>query len=138
MLCCILSSSIIRRGKDFVALGLKTSIFCKSPHQRHLEMIDNQRTVVECFSGIDILHSTYRIVAHDLEVFGKIFEMLDSNDFHNLHVLVNHICLSRHAIYCLRFLADSLSISLLLTQHIACFRNPDMFGEKWCMPWTEL
>lgn len=48
-----------------------------------------QKSLIELLSEVDILHSTYRIVEHDLEMFGKEVEMFDSNIGHQMISFLN-------------------------------------------------
>lgn len=65
-----------------------------------IEMVDYQRAMVQCFSGVDVLHSKYRIVEHDLEAFGKEAEMLDSSIWHNVDACLNHDYFKRFVKFC--------------------------------------
>jgi hypothetical protein len=52
-----------------------------------------QKTMAECLSTVDILHSTYRIVEHDLEVFEKEAEMFDRDTWQALDTFLDRVYL---------------------------------------------
>ncbi|OWY45675.1 hypothetical protein AALT_g10500 [Alternaria alternata] len=87
-----------------------------------LEMGDYQRAMIQCLSEVDIFHSTYRIVEHDLEVFGREAEMLDSSIWHNLDACLDLQYFSR----------------LWIIHDIVCSRNPVIFGLNVDIPWSKL
>jgi hypothetical protein len=103
-----------------------------------LEMADYRGAVIQCLSEVDILHSTYRIMEHDLEVFGKEAGMLDSSIWHKLDAFLNRKYFTRFVKYCFRFFTDLLSSRLWIIQDIVCSRNPVIFGLKRDTPWSEL
>jgi hypothetical protein len=49
--------------------------------------------MAECLSTVDILHSTYRIVEHDLEVFEKEAEMFDRDTWQALDTFLDRVYL---------------------------------------------
>ena len=103
-----------------------------------LEMADQQGAVNQCLSEVDILHSTHRIMEHDLEVFGREAEMLDSSIWHNLDSFLNRKYFTRFVNFCLQFFTDLLSSRLWNIQDIVFSRNPVIFGLQKDTPWSEL
>jgi archaellum component FlaC len=55
-----------------------------------------QKAIVECLSEVDILHSTYRIVEHDLEVFGKEAEIFDSDIWHKMDSFLDQFYFTKY------------------------------------------
>ncbi|CAI9634500.1 unnamed protein product [Alternaria burnsii] len=85
-------------------------------------MVDYQRAAVECLSELDIVHSTYRIVENDLEVFGKEADILDSNMWHSIDSVLDQLW-------------DDLEFGIV---DILCSRNPVIIGREQSIDWSDL
>lgn len=99
---------------------------------------NHQKSILECLSEVDILHSTYRIVENDLAVFGKGAEMFDSDIWHNVDTFLDQTYFNRYVLLCSLFFADLLGISTWKIQDIVCSRYPVIFGGKQSVPWSDL
>jgi hypothetical protein len=97
-----------------------------------------QKSIVECLSEVDILHSTYRIPEHDLAVFGDGAEMFDSNMRHRLDKFLDQAYFTRYIWLCSQFFTGLLSISIWKIQEIVCSRNPVLFGGEQTVHWSDL